>query len=80
MRKVRVIAHPEERARPVGAEIWNSPGEESSLLLRFRHRCDDDWFASLLQELSLEGKRLTPQRARRLLLAALMKGDGPDGD
>jgi hypothetical protein len=64
----------------VGAEIWNSPGEESPLLLRFRHRCDDAWFASLLEELSLEGKRLTPSRARRVLLAALMKGEGPDGD
>jgi len=80
MRKAKVIARPEEHAQPVGTEIWEEGRTEPPLLLRFRHRCDDAWFASLLQELSLEGKRLTPQRARRLLLAALMKGDGPDGD
>ena len=80
MRKVRVIASP-SRIRRVGPEEWGvGVSEEHSLILRYKHRCDDAWYAELLEELSLEGKRLSPGRARRLLLAALQKGGSVYGD
>ena len=78
MRKVRVRVLP-ARVRRIGAEAWGvSP--EHALIRRFRHRIDESWYAELLAELSLEGKRLDPRRARRLVLAALRKGGMSDGD
>ena len=80
MRKVRVLASP-SRIRAVGPEEWGvTAAEESAMILRYKHRCDDAWYAELLEELSLEGKRLSPGRARRLLIAALRKGESIDGD
>jgi len=80
MRKVRVLTS-SPRIRAVGPEEWKmTASEEQALILRYKHRCDDTWYAELLEELSLEGKRLNPSRARRLLLAALRKGESVDGD
>ena len=80
MRKVRMLPSP-SRIQTVGPEEWGvSASEERALILRYKHRCDDAWYAELLEELSLEGKRLNPSRARRLLVAALRKGESLDGD
>jgi hypothetical protein len=75
MRRVRLIRDPEGHGRPVRlaelAREGTSSGQEA--MLYFRHRCDDEWFESLIEAQGLRGKRLNPARLRRLLLGALKK-------
>ncbi|ADV45567.1 hypothetical protein [Nitratifractor salsuginis] len=80
MRKAKVISRPGERGEPVGLEAWGVSGRGSRSLLFYKHRCDDAWYEALLEELSLKGKRLSPARARQLVVAALMKGEDSDAD
>ncbi|WP_292655392.1 hypothetical protein [Nitratifractor sp.] len=82
MRKVRVSAFaPDTTLQVVGPEEWfkSAPGDQSAVLY-YKHRLDDAWFQTLLEELSLEKKRLSPERARRLIVAALLKGEAVDRD
>jgi hypothetical protein len=39
----------------------------------FRHRCDDSWFESLLVELNLEKRKITPSRMRKIIAGAIRK-------
>jgi hypothetical protein len=80
MKRAKVIPNPGERGEPVGLEAWGASRRGSRSLLFYKHRCDDAWYEALLEELSLKGKRLSPARARRLVVAALMKGEDPDED
>jgi len=82
MRKVRVLnAPPVSEIQVLGSEEWGGAmAEEDAMILQYKHRLDDTWFQALLEELSLKGKRLTPSRARRLIVAALLKGESVDGD
>ncbi len=82
MRKVRVLkAPPVSEIRVLGLEEWGgAKAEEDARILQYKHRLGDVWFQRLLEELSLEGKRLNPGRARRLIVAALLKGEPVDGD
>jgi len=79
MRRVKLIKRPLQSAQQVGAEIWRG-SKRRQWLLFYKHRCDDRWYEELLDDLSLKGKRLDPSRARRLLIAALMKGEESDED
>ncbi|WP_456427898.1 hypothetical protein [Nitratifractor sp.] len=77
MRRVRLIRRPSGRSRrPLFAEE-DPRGEKkrrlSAELEFYRHRCDENWLNELLEAEGLAGKRLTPSRARRLLLAASRK-------
>jgi len=82
MRKVRVVASgPLSEIRVLGPEAWQeSLPQKDAGVLRYKHRLDDAWYQELLEELSLENKRLNASRARRLVVAALLKGESFGGD
>jgi len=75
MRKVRLIpshALPERRAyRPESLEESSRQAKRMARIRFFRHECSDRWFEELLEATALSGRRLTPSRARRLIVAAL---------
>ena len=39
----------------------------------YRHRCEDSWFKSLLDELKLEKRKITPARMRKIIVGAIRK-------
>ncbi|WP_456459123.1 hypothetical protein [Nitratifractor sp.] len=77
MRRVRLIRRPSGRSRRPFLAGENPGRERERRLLAelefYRHRCDESWLEELLEAEGLAGKRLTPSRARRLLLAASRK-------
>jgi len=76
MRKVRRLPRPDRAGRPVAPEELAGAGKPSAeweMMLRFRHRLDDAWFEELIKGQELKGKKITPSRLRRLLIAAIKR-------
>jgi hypothetical protein len=75
MRRVKLLRRPAAPARPLSLRDLAAEGEEKGReeMLYFRHRCGDEWFAELIEEQGLSGKKITPSRLRKLIVKALEK-------
>ena len=76
MRRVKVLRRPEVEGHPVDlAELVpeREEGAEREEMLYFRHRCDEEWYAALIAEGGVKGKKITPARLRKLIVMALQK-------
>ncbi|WP_457606934.1 hypothetical protein [Nitratifractor sp.] len=76
MRRVRILREPCAGERPYRVPPLAEEGSTERLrtaLAFFRHECEDRCMEELLETTGLAGKRLTPARARRLILEAIRK-------
>jgi hypothetical protein len=75
MKRVKLLRCPAAPARPLSLRDLAAEGKEDGReeLLYFRHRCDDEWFAELIEAQGLTGKKITSSRLRKLIVRALEK-------
>jgi len=74
MRRVRLIKKGENRENTwKRAGFGDSPlsAAEMEEIVFFKHFCDDECFAGLIDSLGFSGKKITPSRVRKLVLEAI---------